>query len=186
LILISTGITVLTSGRGSLRAEATVEPGSSTQRYIPFCNALVPLCYVRCHSLLNYADVNFILIIPFSSQDWISSHHASPDSLPPPSTSNPNASGSSSSANSNNPHSRFVSTSNPIVNGGLTPSQRAALTRKFVIRPSDPEKAARPCAICREGFEGEFREDEEEWVWGNAVVGADGNVSSLLILPFLG
>jgi pre-mRNA cleavage complex 2 protein Pcf11 len=47
--------------------------------------------------------------------------------------------------------------------------RRAALLKKWVPVPSDPAKAATPCPICKEPFQSEFAEDEEEWIWRNAV-----------------
>lgn len=53
--------------------------------------------------------------------------------------------------------------------------RRAALLKKWVPVPSDPAKAATPCPICKEHFQSEFAEDEEEWIWRNAVQ-AEGQV----------
>jgi pre-mRNA cleavage complex 2 protein Pcf11 len=61
----------------------------------------------------------------------------------------------------------------------LSAALRAELMKKTIIQPSDPEVAARPCPICKEAFKGDFEEEEEEWVWHNAVE-EDGVVS----LPF--
>lgn len=47
--------------------------------------------------------------------------------------------------------------------------RRAALLKKWIPVPSDPAEAATPCPICKEAFQSEFAEDEEEWVWRNAV-----------------
>ena len=35
--------------------------------------------------------------------------------------------------------------------------------------PSDAEDAAKECPICKEKFKGEFSEEDEEWVWLNAL-----------------
>lgn len=55
----------------------------------------------------------------------------------------------------------------------LTPAQEAELkaaTNAFVIAPSDdPGVATKPCPICKELFKSEWSEDEEEWIWKNAV-----------------
>ena len=65
--------------------------------------------------------------------------------------------------------------------GVLTPEQEKAMKAKFastfVVTPSDPDVAARPCPICKENWKSVYNEDEEEWVWYDAVI-ADGIVSS--------
>ncbi|BEI84132.1 hypothetical protein CcaverHIS002_0407360 [Cutaneotrichosporon cavernicola] len=50
----------------------------------------------------------------------------------------------------------------------LTAERLAALKRKWVRAPADPAKAT-PCPICKEQFKPEWSEDEEEWVFNNAV-----------------
>lgn len=50
----------------------------------------------------------------------------------------------------------------------LTAERIAALRRKWVRAPSDPNNAP-PCPICKDQFKPEFSEDEEEWVFMNAV-----------------
>lgn len=50
------------------------------------------------------------------------------------------------------------------------------LQESWVSVPSSSSKAALPCPICKEKFVSEYNEDEEEWVWRNAVE-ADGQVS---------
>lgn len=87
------------------------------------------------------------------SQDWIKDASISPDSFLPSSTANPSS----------------TDTSGAGQQSGLTPAARAALSKKFVVQPADPEVAARGCPICKEPFKGEFSEDEEEWIWKNAV-----------------
>lgn len=42
--------------------------------------------------------------------------------------------------------------------------------------PSDPAKAAKPCPICKEQFKSEWSEDEEEWIFKNAI-DVNGTVS---------
>jgi len=50
------------------------------------------------------------------------------------------------------------------------PAERlAALKRKWVRAPSDPVKAKIPCPVCKEQFKSEWNEDEEEWVFMNAI-----------------
>lgn len=55
----------------------------------------------------------------------------------------------------------------------LTPAQEAELkaaTKSFVVAPSDdPGVATKPCPICKELFKSEWSEDEEEWIWKNAI-----------------
>lgn len=50
----------------------------------------------------------------------------------------------------------------------LSAERIAALRRKWVRAPSDPNNAP-PCPICKDQFKPEFSEDEEEWVFMNAV-----------------
>jgi pre-mRNA cleavage complex 2 protein Pcf11 len=55
----------------------------------------------------------------------------------------------------------------------LTPAQEAELkaaTSSFVIAPiDDPEAATRPCPICKELFKSEMSQDEDDFIWKNAV-----------------
>lgn len=64
--------------------------------------------------------------------------------------------------------------------GGSSAAQEAALRASFaaafVVAPTDPEKAAHPCPICKEPFKSEWSEEEEEWLWRNAQE-VDGTVS---------
>ena len=56
---------------------------------------------------------------------------------------------------------------------GLTAAQDKALREKFaksfVVVPSDPDLASKPCPICKEPFKSQWSEDEEEWIWLNAI-----------------
>ncbi|SPO29376.1 related to PCF11 component of pre-mRNA 3`-end processing factor CF I [Ustilago trichophora] len=56
---------------------------------------------------------------------------------------------------------------------GLTAAQDKALKEKFaksfVITPTDPDLASQPCPICKESFKSQWSEDEEEWIWLNAI-----------------
>ncbi|TXT13053.1 hypothetical protein VHUM_01454 [Vanrija humicola] len=51
----------------------------------------------------------------------------------------------------------------------LSSDKIAALKRKWVPVPDDPVKAAKPCPIDKEKFESVYSEEEEEWVFMNAV-----------------
>jgi pre-mRNA cleavage complex 2 protein Pcf11 len=51
----------------------------------------------------------------------------------------------------------------------LTAERIAALQKKWVRVPTDTIKASQPCPICKEAFKGEWSEEEEEWVWKNAM-----------------
>ncbi|WOO84780.1 putative protein [Vanrija pseudolonga] len=51
----------------------------------------------------------------------------------------------------------------------LSSDKIAALKRKWVPVPADPVKAAKPCPIDKEKFESVYSEEEEEWVFMNAV-----------------
>lgn len=46
---------------------------------------------------------------------------------------------------------------------------RAALMQQWIVAPTDPVLASAPCPICKEKFTSEYSEDEEEWIWRNAV-----------------
>ncbi|RSH87338.1 hypothetical protein EHS25_003247 [Saitozyma podzolica] len=50
-----------------------------------------------------------------------------------------------------------------------------ALQNRWVKVPSDPAKAARPCPICKEPFKSEWSDEEETWIWKNAVE-VDGKI----------
>ncbi|SPO28498.1 related to PCF11 component of pre-mRNA 3`-end processing factor CF I [Ustilago trichophora] len=56
---------------------------------------------------------------------------------------------------------------------GLTAAQDKALKEKFaksfVIAPTDPDLASQPCPICKEAFKSQWSEEEEEWIWLNAI-----------------
>lgn len=56
---------------------------------------------------------------------------------------------------------------------GVSAAQEKALREKFaktfVIAPTDAELAAKPCPICKEAFKSQWSEDEEEWIWLNAI-----------------
>ena len=56
----------------------------------------------------------------------------------------------------------------------LTADRIVQLKKKRVKVPSDPDIAARPCPVCKEPFKAEWSEEDEEWVWHNAI---DINVS---------
>ncbi|WFD42721.1 hypothetical protein MPSI1_001370 [Malassezia psittaci] len=62
----------------------------------------------------------------------------------------------------------------------ISPMQEQTLREKFantyVIVPSDPDLAARPCRICQERFQSEWSEDVEEWIWRNAMESDNGYV----------
>jgi hypothetical protein len=69
----------------------------------------------------------------------------------------------------------------------LTAEKLAAYRLKWVRVPTDPTKAAQPCPICKEAFKGEWSEQEEEWVWKNAMeIGKKvGSSPSPSLFPFL-
>jgi pre-mRNA cleavage complex 2 protein Pcf11 len=56
--------------------------------------------------------------------------------------------------------------------------EEAPMPVSKIVRPSDPVKASRPCPICKEGFQSEFSEEDEEWLWVDAIE-LDGIVSAL-------
>lgn len=54
---------------------------------------------------------------------------------------------------------------------GLSAQQEAELkaaSEAWVAAPTDPSLANAPCPICKEKFQSEWSEDEEEWIWKNA------------------
>ena len=53
--------------------------------------------------------------------------------------------------------------------------REAELCARFVIVPPGDEAKTIACPICKEVLKSEFQEDEEEWVWKNAI-NADGRV----------
>ncbi|SPO38650.1 related to PCF11 component of pre-mRNA 3`-end processing factor CF I [Pseudozyma flocculosa] len=57
--------------------------------------------------------------------------------------------------------------------GSLNAAQDKALKEKFaksfVAAPTDAELSAKPCPICKESFKSQWSEDEEEWIWLNAI-----------------
>ncbi|EIW70606.1 hypothetical protein TREMEDRAFT_13756, partial [Tremella mesenterica DSM 1558] len=59
--------------------------------------------------------------------------------------------------------------------GKLTAEKMAQLKKRWVAVPSDPALAAKPCPICKETFKGEWSEEEEEWVFKNAL-NVNGNI----------
>jgi pre-mRNA cleavage complex 2 protein Pcf11 len=63
----------------------------------------------------------------------------------------------------------------PKVDAAFVARQRAELQNSWIPVPSDPARAALPCPICKEKFVSEYNEDEEEWIWKNAIE-ADGQV----------
>ncbi|CDU25413.1 related to PCF11 component of pre-mRNA 3`-end processing factor CF I [Sporisorium scitamineum] len=71
---------------------------------------------------------------------------------------------------------------------GLSVAQEKALKAKFaksfVVAPTDAELAIKPCPICKEAFKSQWSEDEEEWIWLNAIkvenTQADGAVGGVV------
>ncbi|TKY89706.1 hypothetical protein EX895_001491 [Sporisorium graminicola] len=71
---------------------------------------------------------------------------------------------------------------------GLSAAQEKALKEKFaksfVVAPTDAELASKPCPICKEAFKSQWSEDEEEWIWVNAIkvegTQADGAVGGVV------
>ena len=61
-----------------------------------------------------------------------------------------------------------------LVNSGGAGSEEAAkrdaeLRAQFVVVPPGDEAMTISCPICKETLKAEFLEDDEEWVWRNAV-----------------
>ena len=53
----------------------------------------------------------------------------------------------------------------------------AELCARFVVVPAGDEAKHITCPICKEVFKSEFNEDDEEWIWRNALK-IDDRVSS--------
>ncbi|PWN51959.1 hypothetical protein IE53DRAFT_385639 [Violaceomyces palustris] len=57
--------------------------------------------------------------------------------------------------------------------GSLSAAQEKAMKEKFaktwVIAPTDADKSSKPCPICKESFKSEWSEEEEDWLWMNAM-----------------
>ena len=53
--------------------------------------------------------------------------------------------------------------------GAFNPERDAKQRASFVVVPSGDEAKPIKCPICKERMTTEFLEDEEEWVWRNAV-----------------
>jgi pre-mRNA cleavage complex 2 protein Pcf11 len=62
----------------------------------------------------------------------------------------------------------------------LTAAKLAQLKKRWVRVPQDPVKKTIPCPVCKEIFKPEWAEDEEEWVYRNAV-DISGTVSHPLL-----
>ena len=56
---------------------------------------------------------------------------------------------------------------------------------KFVVVPAGDEAKAISCPICKETLKSEFMEDDEEWVWRNAVK-RDDRVSATVVTFLFG
>jgi pre-mRNA cleavage complex 2 protein Pcf11 len=61
------------------------------------------------------------------------------------------------------------STNNKVALAIETAQRDAELRTKFVVVPSGDEAKPISCPICKETLKTEFLEDDEEWVWKNAV-----------------
>lgn len=59
----------------------------------------------------------------------------------------------------------------------------AELRSQFVVVPPGDEAKTVACPICKESLKSEFQEDDEEWVWKNAV-DVDGRVRCFPFLHF--
>ncbi|KAK0529460.1 mRNA 3' end processing factor [Tilletia horrida] len=72
------------------------------------------------------------------------------------------------------PNSSSGETGGDGMQAGRSAEDEAALRAKhqatIVVAPTDAEVAAKPCPICKEKFQSEWSEDEEDWIWRNAVL----------------
>ena len=57
------------------------------------------------------------------------------------------------------------------------------LRAQFVVVPPGDEAKSISCPICKENMKSEFMEDDEEWVWRNAVMKGDKVSHGSLYLP---
>ncbi|WVQ82379.1 hypothetical protein IAT38_004507 [Cryptococcus sp. DSM 104549] len=61
-------------------------------------------------------------------------------------------------------------TSQPLADVAKVSAERLAqLRQKWVKVPQDSQKKASACPVCKEPFQAELSEEEEEWVWKNAL-----------------
>jgi pre-mRNA cleavage complex 2 protein Pcf11 len=51
----------------------------------------------------------------------------------------------------------------------LTAAKLAQLRKRWIRVPQDPAKKLLPCPVCKEVHKPEWAEDEEEWVFRNAI-----------------
>ncbi|GAA5997414.1 hypothetical protein JCM5350_003834 [Sporobolomyces pararoseus] len=86
-------------------------------------------------------------------EDWYTSDNATPTFGSDPSEPN----GSPTKASSSNGK------------GGASVIDRAALMKKKVSVPPAGGLGDKPCPICQDKFKSEWSDEEEEWVWWNAV-----------------
>jgi len=68
--------------------------------------------------------------------------------------------------------------STPASGPKLTAAKLAQLKKRWVRVPQDPIKKAQPCPVCKELFKPEWAEEEEEWVYRNAI-DISGSVSPI-------
>ncbi|ODN79785.1 hypothetical protein L202_03693 [Cryptococcus amylolentus CBS 6039] len=54
-------------------------------------------------------------------------------------------------------------------NSAISSERLAQLRQRWVPAPQDSKKAS-VCPVCKEAFKAEWSEDEEEWVWRNALI----------------
>jgi len=55
------------------------------------------------------------------------------------------------------------------INAAQDKALREKFAKSFVVAPTDPDLASKPCPICKEAFKSQWSEDEEEWIWLNAI-----------------
>ncbi|KIY49317.1 hypothetical protein FISHEDRAFT_22185, partial [Fistulina hepatica ATCC 64428] len=60
-------------------------------------------------------------------------------------------------------------------------ADEAKLRASFVVVPHGEEASTVVCPVCKESFKSEFNEDDEEWVWRNAVKKEDKACSCTFI-----
>ncbi|WWC61879.1 uncharacterized protein I303_104464 [Kwoniella dejecticola CBS 10117] len=77
---------------------------------------------------------------------------------------------SNAEAGPSNPSTNLTNSPGKTASGGTISAERLnQLRAKWVKVPQDTKKAASVCPVCKEAFVKEWSEDEEEWIWKNAL-----------------
>lgn len=66
-------------------------------------------------------------------------------------------------------HANSRTVSSKVIAADEAAKREAELRAMFVVVPPGDEAKAISCPICKEPLKSEFLEDDEEWVWRNAI-----------------